>query len=332
MKKLLLTTLSVLLLACSDESEKFIINGSTDLEDGKKIFRVVSDSNNQPIVLDTIIVSNGKFQFTGTTLEPDVNFFYLEGVQGNIGFVLEPGKIKAKIFKDKLASSEFTGTSSNDSYVLYKNQTRPIISSLNEIAKEYDRAVALGDDLLAIDLAEQHNDLRKELKEHEIEFIKTHANSFFSALFLEKYISNKDIEIDVAKSYFNNLSEKIKNSKTGSNIYNLVNVSKRKIEVAALAPRFEGPDPNGDILKMQDLLGKVTLIDFWASWCRPCRVENPNFVRIYNKFHDKGLNIIGVSLDRDKNNWIRAISDDGLVWSQISNLKFWTIQLLNCIT
>jgi len=323
MKKLIQIALSFLLLSCSTESEKFKIIGTTDLDDGKKIFRVVADQNNQPIVLDTIIVSKGRFKFQGTVIEPDINFLYIEGIQGNIGFIIEPGTIKANILKDDLGSSEFKGTASNDSYVLYKDETKSLINSLNEIATEYERAIALGDDLLGNDLAEQHNDLRKKVKEYEIKFIQTHKNSFFSALFLEKYLSAKDLDIELAKAYYNNLDDKIRNTQTGNNIYNLMNVSKKKIEVGELAPRFEGPDPNGSILKMNDLLGKVTILDFWASWCRPCRVENPNFVRIYNKFNGKGLNIIGISLDRDKNNWIKAISDDGLVWSQISNLKFW---------
>ena len=323
MKKLVQIALSFLILSCSDESEKFKIIGTTDLDDGKKIFRVVADQNNQPIVLDTILVSKGEFKFQGTVIEPDINFLYMEGIQGNVGFIVEPGTIKAKLLKDDLGSSEFKGTTSNDSYILYKNETKSLINSLNEIATEYERAMALGDDLLGNDLAEQHNDLRKKVKEYEIKFIQTHNNSFFSALFLEKYLSAKDLDVEMAKIYYNNLDDKIRNTKTGNNIYNLVNVSKKKIEVGELAPRFEGPDPNGSILKMNDLLGKVTILDFWASWCRPCRVENPNFVRIYNKFNGKGLNIIGISLDRDKNNWIKAISDDGLVWSQISNLKFW---------
>ena len=323
MKKLIQITLSILLISCSNDSEKFKIIGTTDLDDGKKIYRVVADQNNQPIVLDTIPVSNGKFEFQGTVLEPDINFLYIEGVQGNVGFIIEPGTIKVKLNKGDLGSSEFKGTESNDSYLLYKNETKSLVNSLNEIATEYERVIALGDDLLANDLAEQHNELRKKVKEYEIKFIQTHINSFFSALFLEKYLSAKDLDTEIAKIYYDNLDDKIKNTRTGNNIYNLINVSKKKIEVGLQAPRFEGPDPSGNILKMNDLLGKVTILDFWASWCRPCRVENPNFVRIYNKFQSKGLKIIGVSLDRDKNNWIRAISDDGLVWSQISNLKFW---------
>jgi thiol-disulfide isomerase/thioredoxin len=86
---------------------------------------------------------------------------------------------------------------------------------------------------------------------------------------------------------------------------------------------LKGPDPNGGTFNLADRLGKITIIDFWASWCRPCRVENPNLVRLYNKHKDNGLQIVGVSLDRTKPQWVQAIADDGLIWEHVSNLQFW---------
>jgi len=93
--------------------------------------------------------------------------------------------------------------------------------------------------------------------------------------------------------------------------------------VGQLAPEFEGPSPDGNSFALKSNLGKITIIDFWASWCRPCRVENPNLVQLYRKNRNKGLSIVGVSLDKDKNKWIKAIEDDGLTWSHVSNLQFW---------
>ena len=101
--------------------------------------------------------------------------------------------------------------------------------------------------------------------------------------------------------------------------------SAKKADVGEIAPNFEAPTPSGEMLSLNETLGKYTIIDFWASWCRPCRLENPNVVKVYEKYHDKGLNIISVSLDRtgQKDRWVQAIKDDKMDWYHVSNLQFW---------
>jgi thiol-disulfide isomerase/thioredoxin len=96
-------------------------------------------------------------------------------------------------------------------------------------------------------------------------------------------------------------------------------------DIGAKAPEFSAPTPEGTELALNDALGKYTIIDFWASWCKPCRRENPNVVRVYEKYHDKGLNIISVSLDRQgqESRWKQAIADDKMDWYHVSNLMFW---------
>ncbi|MDX1603862.1 MAG: TlpA disulfide reductase family protein [Salinimicrobium sediminis] len=99
-----------------------------------------------------------------------------------------------------------------------------------------------------------------------------------------------------------------------------------KTDIGSPAPNFSAPTPQGKELALKDALGKVTLVDFWAAWCRPCRMENPNIVKVYNEYHDKGFNIIQVSLDRpgQKDKWIQAIEEDNLgQWNHVSNLMFW---------
>ena len=97
----------------------------------------------------------------------------------------------------------------------------------------------------------------------------------------------------------------------------------RMLAVGAEAPDFTLPDTNGVMVSLKDLRGKVVVIDFWASWCRPCRMENPNMVKLYQKYHEKGLEILGVSLDGDRESWMKAIHQDGLYWTQVSDLKRW---------
>lgn len=101
------------------------------------------------------------------------------------------------------------------------------------------------------------------------------------------------------------------------------NPRKTGLNIGDEVPNFTAPQPNGEELSLEDAKGKYTLIEFWASWCGPCRVENPNLVKVYEKYHDRGFHIIGVSLDRSQVAWERAIEHDKLTWPQVSNLKFW---------
>ncbi len=100
-------------------------------------------------------------------------------------------------------------------------------------------------------------------------------------------------------------------------------VSGKATAVGSVAPEIKLPTPEGEMLSLYSIKGKVIIIDFWASWCRPCRMENPNMTKLYADFHDKGLEIFGVSLDKDKAAWTKAIADDKLIWKHVSDLKYW---------
>jgi peroxiredoxin len=96
----------------------------------------------------------------------------------------------------------------------------------------------------------------------------------------------------------------------------------RTLAIGEMAPDIALPNPDGDVVALSSLRGKYVLIDFWAAWCRPCRIENPNVVRMYHKYNEKGFEVFGVSLDRNKKDWVEAIEADGLVWTQVSDLQY----------
>jgi peroxiredoxin len=323
MKKPFFLVLSGILIGCSTQSGEFNIKGAVDLKDGSMVYRVEADANQQPVIVDSVVVMNGDFQMKGLAESPDVNFFSLQSVRGNFPFIIESGVIKVSLYKDSLMSSKAIGTVSNDAFMKYKAETKVFVNSMNGIGRDLQQASIARDSLLAADLQEQYLYVQQQIKNYEIDFIKNHPNSYVSALILDRFISTKQMVNEEAKLLFDNFSDRIKNSKTGKKLDQTLTASTAPAEVGQVAPDFEGPGPMGEVVKLTDQLGKITIVDFWASWCRPCRVENPNLVRTYNKLKAKGLNVVGVSLDRNKDNWLKAIEDDGLQWSHVSHLQYW---------
>ena len=322
----LLVSAAVLALVSCNSIEKntFVLNGSTDFEDGKKIFRVQANANGQPITIDTATVDKGKFSLKGEVSQIDVNFLFVEGTQVNVPFILEEGQINATLYKDSISAIKLGGTSSNEDLNVYRRETQNLAAAMNAVVQEAQEANRLGDNLLAQDLQQQYTDLQEQLSTYESDFVTNNTDSYISALILERFLNQKTMPKNEVKELFANYSERIRSSKSGLNISKVINAPVNPTAIGEIAPLFEGPTPTGDRINLESFRGKVTIIDFWASWCRPCRIENPNLVRLYNRMHDKGLEILGVSLDRNKASWERAIADDGLTWNHVSNLKYWS--------
>ena len=322
---LLISAAILTLVSCNTiEKNTFVLNGTTDLADGKKIFRVQANANGQPTTIDTATVDKGRFSLKGEVSQIDVNFLFVEGTQVNVPFIIEEGEIKATLYKDSLSDIKLGGTASNEDLNIYRRETQNLAAAMNAVIQEAQEANRLGDNLLAQDLQQQYTDLQGQLSTYETDFVSTKTDSYISALILERFLNQKTMPKNEVKELFANYTDRIRSSKSGLNISNIINAPVNPTAIGEIAPLFEGPTPTGDRLALESLRGKVTIIDFWASWCRPCRIENPNLVRLYNRMHDKGLEIIGVSLDRNKASWERAIADDGLTWNHVSNLQYWS--------
>ncbi|NER13407.1 redoxin domain-containing protein [Leptobacterium flavescens] len=324
---LVLVILSILIGCQSEKGNEFKISASFEgVENGNKVFLKKIGANNQPEDIDTTEVNNGKFAFSGVSEAPELHYIFVEGVRGSIGVVLESGNIKVKGYKDSISASKVSGTISNDEFGKFLDGSREINKKINEIRNEFRQAASENDTITANTLREVYTEAVEEARNFEPTFVEENPSSYISLLILERMFFTKVKTAEETQTLMANFSEEVKNTKAGKNITQALEDAVRAektLSVGKIAPDFTAPTPDGRMAQLDKIKGKVTIIDFWASWCKPCRVENPRVVALYNKYHEKGLTILGVSLDRRMEDWMNAVQQDGLPWLQVSSLKHW---------
>lgn len=328
MKKIITTiALTAMLVSCNKETKNgYQITGTANgMENGKKVFIQTMDEKNSPTSIDTAVVTNGKFEFKGELEDVDLAFIKFD-MDRSLPFFLENGKINVVYDKDSVFKSNVTGTHNNDLLTEYNRKSNEIGKKLAQFQKEnlnkMREAKKANDTVTVNKIMKQHDSFQNKLNVFSESFISNHKDAMLSALLIENFIKQNFLETTKIKEYYSSLTDEVKNSKSGLRVKKLLDAV-TSVEIGKKAPDFSAPSPDGKTISLKESLGKVTIIDFWASWCGPCRMENPNVVALYNELHEKGLNIIGVSLDREGTKWKEAIEKDGLVWNHVSNLKFW---------
>ena len=317
-----LIIISLIIISCKSGND-FTIDGTIDADDGSKVYILQADQNNQPFIKDSTVIKNSKFEFSGQAATPEISYFQVEGVNGYVLSIIEAGKIKAEIYKDSVTTSLVTGTRSNNDFNKYRDETKSLVENINKFAYDQQQAIFNNNIELASKLRKDISRNEQEIMLYEWDFIINNEDSYMSALLLEVFMVENKVNKDSIIEVYNTFSNRIKISNVGKNIADLLRQYEDPINVGELAPDFTAPSLDGENITLSENLGKVTLIDFWAAWCRPCRIENPNLVRLYKKYNSSGLQIIGVSLDRTKEQWEKAILDDNLPWIHVSNLDFW---------
>ena len=328
MKKITLIVAAALTtFACNQlKDNEFIINGDANgVENGKKVF-VEIQTETGSLAKDTAIVTDGKFELKGFTEGIDLGFIRIENEQINLPLILEEGKIEINIVKDSLHKSTLGGTPNNDKFQKFNTESRAISEKVAKFEKdngpEMQKAQMSNDTVTINKLLKEYKKFQNEMNDYSKKFIKENPDAYLSVLLLENFLMRQYLTPEEIKSYFEGLDKDVKETKSGKKIKTALD-SMTAIVIGKPAPNFSAPSPEGKTISLKESLGKVTIIDFWASWCGPCRAENPNVVALYNEFHPQGLNIIGVSLDKDAAKWKEAIAKDGLIWPHVSNLKFW---------
>ncbi|MEL4308355.1 TlpA disulfide reductase family protein [Joostella sp. CR20] len=316
--------LLVALVACNKtEKDTYNVTVSVDgVEDGQHVYLQKPVDGQRPEIIDTLEVMQGKFEFSGKAESPQLHYLLFEGVRGVLPIILEEGNINVTAYKDSLNFSKIAGSPSNDDFTAFIQGSKNIRDKMSEIQKKGMEAQQANDTVTMNTLRETFVEVQDEARNYENEFVANHKDSYISLLVIQQMLRAKTKTSEEIGELFNGLTEDVKNTDLGNTIATELK-KLNKFSIGAAAPDFSGPTPEGETVSLKESLGKVTILDFWAAWCKPCRAENPNLVKLYADYHEKGLNVVGVSLDRKAEDWKKAIEEDNLPWTHISNLKFW---------
>jgi len=337
MKKfILLLGIVILSISCKQEeplppNTYEITISAKGVVNGLRSYIKIIDEKRKETFIDTAIVMNEAFTFSGNVSNPVLRIISINSINGDLPFVLEPGRTSIELYKDSIFFSKVEGSKNNVNYNVFKDTYRNKVNAIKKVRGQALEAKSKGNLELFGELKAKDPEMQDDLNNYAHNFIEDHPKSDFSLLLLENQIRNRKFDLERFKNSLKVLEDVIDkneaNKAIAQNIEEFITAKEAHafLDIGKIAPNFTAPSAIDDeVISLNDIKGRATIIDFWASWCGPCRRENPNVVKVYEKYHDKGLEIISVSLDKpgQKERWLKAIADDKLNWHHVSNLKY----------
>ena len=333
MGKILIQMLTVVMLwGCNQQqiqkSSDLILRGKVNFPESGELVLLEEFGNKEMILLDTVAVEpSGEFEHELSVSEPG---FYRLNIYNKqmVNLILYQDDLTIKA-DGNAPNGVVTVTGSKDmEYLMEINQVvqnfQQLISSMNE---QFGQANASGDQ---VEMDRIRTQFEVENKQHK-ELLKQKVRQMGNSLAVLQVIGNFSAEedylfLDSLGTLFANNPPDSKHTPRFLSYVEGVRLQAKNgenLQVGKIAPDINLPNPDGEVVPLSSLRGKVVLVDFWAQWCRPCRMENPNIVKAYHNYKDKGFEVYGVSLDRSKDKWLQGIEEDGLSWTHVSDLKYW---------
>jgi peroxiredoxin len=312
--------LALPVLAQEKPDWNFMVEGRIEGLGNDSVYIYKRNTRDQNVRPDTLRIKANQDAFTinGRSVYPQLVWVAIGGFRSreNFSFFLEEGNININGRRDSLESLMISGTKNNDLYTAHKTRENDLYAPMKQWREDLARDEKNGvrPSLFQGYISERLELIRKE----RIQFIRSHPGSLVSALYLN--VIQDQIDTKSLDDLFGGLNEQVKKSDFGLVIGRRLE-ARKKLATGNAAPNFIAPDTTGKPVSLSSFRGKYVLLDFWASWCVPCRKENPYLVEAHRKFRDKGFTIISISMDHIRQNWIRAIGEDQLDWIHVSDLE-----------
>jgi len=317
MKLRLFLLVTILLpLGLLAQSAGFTIKGNIKgLVDGSEVGLYVDDVNSEPIA--TGKSTKGSFTLKGKVTEPYIHILTYGDKTQRLTIFLDNSNITVNGIVEAIANAEVKGSPSHTDFAAFNAEFSPYFERLTAIVKDINAGKPDPDGAMR----KEYESLLVNIQDRTDKFINARPSSYVSP-FAAMIATQLKPEVAVSERRYNALSPEVKKGYFGNLLAR--NIADSKIGgIGTEAADFVQNDTSGTPVSLSSFRGKYVLIDFWASWCRPCRIENPTVVKAFNQYKSKNFTVLGVSLDRTKDAWIKAIADDNLTWTHVSDLKFW---------
>ncbi len=298
----------------------FTITGeSQGAYEGPVYLQLYSDNGYETI--DSSLVQEGKYSFTGTLETPQRYYLRFQDKEKLVAFFLDASEVQVYSHIDSLDDAVITGSASQDQYLAFEKELAGFDDIRTPLMKAYQAANEAGDKPQVEAIVAKFDSIREVETAFIKDYIHTNNESVVAAYLAYRHLSF-DSDTEALGSLIDDLSADLDATPYVKSLKERLATLER-VAIGQPATDFSLEDPDGNAIALSSLKGKYVLIDFWASWCGPCRRENPNVVALYNELHEKGFEILGVSFDSKHDKWVEAIADDNLTWPHVSDLKGW---------